>query len=254
LNYTFTSPSVYLLIPTIFGTNSWGGRAGPSSTNAVFALNLDEVSTFVPDSGAVRQLTLNDLGTNCPQTAEQSALVTTIAGGPCDPILAAPTRLQAWASPCNACGRLGLFDPPYAIPTVTGSLVPVRTSSPAQSQPETRTTSLGGTPPSPQPETTSAEPILSTTAVPTTAVPITTEGKPTTSAEPVLSSTVGIGSTSIDPGSKTGASASSAPVATTTTSAPPTISTAAAARLEMTVARSLFSILLTSLISVFVAC
>ncbi|KAI0967903.1 hypothetical protein F4678DRAFT_482914 [Xylaria arbuscula] len=127
LDYTFTSPSVYLLINTIYGTNSLG-RAGPSATNEVFPLDLDEVSTIVPGEQITRQLTLNDLHTNCPQSEAPEVIATAIPDGHCDFSLVAPPPVKSWASPCGACGRLGLFDPPYAIPPLGGGIIPITTT------------------------------------------------------------------------------------------------------------------------------
>lgn len=115
-----------MIINTIYGYDS-AGRTGPSATNTIVALDLDEVSTIVPDSGATRQLSLSDLGTDCPLSVPPSVLATTVAGGPCDPILAAPAKVRSWASPCGACGNFGLFDPPYAVPFATQGLLPTTT-------------------------------------------------------------------------------------------------------------------------------
>ncbi|KAI0803625.1 hypothetical protein GGR55DRAFT_391860 [Xylaria sp. FL0064] len=123
LDYTFTSPSVYLYISSIYGTNSLG-RAGPAATNKVFPLDLGQVSTIVPGQQITQQLTLNDLYTNCPQSADPAVIATTIPDGHCDFSLVAPEPVKQWAKPCNACGRLGLFDPPYAIPPLAGGLIP----------------------------------------------------------------------------------------------------------------------------------
>lgn len=124
LDYTFISPSVYLLIPSIKGTNSQGQHVGPSTTQWVLGLDLDEVSTIAdgPSGTLTRQLELSDLGTDCPQTADASEIAT-LNDSRCAPILAAPTVVSSWANPCNACGRFGLFDPPYAVPTLTGGLI-----------------------------------------------------------------------------------------------------------------------------------
>jgi hypothetical protein len=93
----------------------------------MLALSLDEVSTIY-DGSLTRQLTLSDLGTDCPQTAAPSAIATMVDSR-CDPILAAPKQVSSWAYPCNACGRFGLFDPPYAVPTLTGGLVSTTTAA-----------------------------------------------------------------------------------------------------------------------------
>ncbi|KAI0439628.1 hypothetical protein F4803DRAFT_30570 [Xylaria telfairii] len=122
IDYTFTSPSVYLVINTIYGTNSIG-RAGPSGTSEVFAVDLDQVSTILPKEQITRQLTLDDLHTDCPQSLDPGVVATTIPDGHCDFSLLAPKTVKQWALPCNACGRIGLFDPPYAIPTLGGGLI-----------------------------------------------------------------------------------------------------------------------------------
>ncbi|KAK3360749.1 hypothetical protein B0T25DRAFT_536307 [Lasiosphaeria hispida] len=131
LDYTFTSPSVYMFIPTAMGTNTRGEPAGPATTNWMLPLALYEVSTIAEGTNITRQITLADLGTDCPQTAEPTAIATMVDSR-CDPILAAPSQVRSWAYPCNACGRFGLFDPPYAVPTITGNLVePTTTTVPS---------------------------------------------------------------------------------------------------------------------------
>ncbi|KAK4179593.1 hypothetical protein QBC36DRAFT_322280 [Triangularia setosa] len=118
LSYTFTSPSVYMYIPSAQGVNTLGQRVEPSTSSWILPLDLYEVSTIAYGTNATRQLTLADLGTNCPKTYNPTAIATIDAD--CDPMLAAPSQVRSWAYPCNACGRFGLFDPPYAVPTVTG--------------------------------------------------------------------------------------------------------------------------------------
>jgi hypothetical protein len=120
LDYTFTSPSVYMLIPTASGTNSLG-PAGPATTSWILALDLEEVSTIV-DGTITSQLDLADLGTDCPKSRNPTEIATLVDSA-CAPILAAPTAVSSWASPCNACGKFGLFDPPYAVPTLPGGLL-----------------------------------------------------------------------------------------------------------------------------------
>lgn len=144
-NIYSTSPSVYMIVNTIFGYNT-AGRAGPSGTSVVFALDLDQVSTMVPIESVTRQLTLNDLGTDCPQMEAASVIATAAAGGRCDPILVAPEPVKSWASPCNACGAFGLFDPPYAVPPLQGGLVPGPTmTTMAQPEPQTTTSRVPAT-------------------------------------------------------------------------------------------------------------
>ncbi|KAH8163487.1 hypothetical protein CIB48_g4764 [Xylaria polymorpha] len=98
IDYTFTSPSVYLVINTIYGTNSIG-RAGPSGTSEVFAVDLDQVSTILPGKQITRQLTLDDLHTDCPQSLDPGVVATTIPDGHCDFSLLAPETVKQWALP-----------------------------------------------------------------------------------------------------------------------------------------------------------
>ncbi len=123
-----------MLIPTAVGINTAGELTGPSTASWLLPLDLHQVSTIAPalpgaTGNTTRQLTLADLGTDCPQTADPTAIATMLDSR-CDPVLAAPTQVREWAYPCNACGRFGLFDPPYAVPTLTGGLVePTTTTS-----------------------------------------------------------------------------------------------------------------------------
>lgn len=126
------------MIPTAVGINTNGQRAGPSTSRWILALDLEEVSTI--DGTATRQLTLSHLGTDCPKTADPTAIATMVDPA-CDPILAAPSQVRTWAYPCNACGRFGLFDPPYAVPPVTG-LIETTTVEPV-------TTTMAAPPPPP---------------------------------------------------------------------------------------------------------
>ncbi|KAK8136710.1 hypothetical protein PG984_004650 [Apiospora sp. TS-2023a] len=168
LGYTFTRPSVYMLIPTIYGINTIdGATVAPSATSAIWAFDLSEVST-IEGGTATKQLSLSDLGTDCPQTAAASEIAT-MTNSRCDPILAAPDKIRAWASPCAACDRFGLFDPPYAIPTITGGLVPTTIAQPP--------------PPPPAPTTEAPKPAPTTQApAPTTEAPAPPAPKPTTEA------------------------------------------------------------------------
>ncbi|KAJ5924136.1 hypothetical protein N7466_008323 [Penicillium verhagenii] len=140
---SITSPSVYMVINTIYGYNT-AGRTGPSGTSVVFPLDLNQVSTIDTVNSATRQLTLNDLGTDCPQSEDPSVIATAAPNGRCDPILVAPETVKSWASPCNACGNFGLFDPPYAVAPLTGGLVPATTTV-AMTQPETTSSTVSTT-------------------------------------------------------------------------------------------------------------
>ncbi|KAH7014566.1 uncharacterized protein B0I36DRAFT_389425 [Microdochium trichocladiopsis] len=122
LDYTFTYPSVYMLVPTAAGVNNASQLLGPQTTNWIIPLDLTEVSTIVGSTATV-QLELSDLSTDCPKSVAPSAIATMAPDPHCNPILAAPSEVSSWAYPCNACGQFGLFDPPYAAPTLTGPLV-----------------------------------------------------------------------------------------------------------------------------------
>ncbi|KAH9907028.1 hypothetical protein F4778DRAFT_610125 [Xylariomycetidae sp. FL2044] len=235
LDYTFTSPSVYMVINTIFGTNS-AARTGPAAASPVFGFDLGEVSTIDAD-GSTRQLTLNDLGTDCPQALPASVIATKLPDSRCDPILAAPAAIKTWARPCGACGPFGLFDPPYAVPTVTGGLF----GSTTVVVPSEPTTALEAT------TTTPAETVVtSTTAPETTAVPETSEtsassSAPDSSSAPASSSGPASPSTPTTPSSpapdSSSTSISADPTTTTsipdftTTGDPTTVPTASANRL-----------------------
>ncbi|KAH6643380.1 hypothetical protein BKA67DRAFT_542339 [Truncatella angustata] len=164
LDYTFVSPSVYYMINTIHGVNiSNGAVVGPYATSTIFGFDLGEVSTIVGGT-ITQQLTLNDLGTDCPRTVDASAIAT-LVDSRCDPILAAPSKIREWAQPCAACQRLGLFDPPYAIPTLTGGLVETTTVAETTITPVTTATTKA-----------------TATAVPITITPTTVATVPTSTA------------------------------------------------------------------------
>ncbi|KAK5656837.1 hypothetical protein OQA88_4385 [Cercophora sp. LCS_1] len=121
-SYTFTSPSVYMYIPSAQGINTAGLPTGPSTSAWMLGLPLHQVSTIFAGN-VTRQLTLADLGTDCPRTMSADPTGPVTVDGRCNPVLAAPKVVTDWAWPCNACGRFGLFDPPYAVPPLVGSLV-----------------------------------------------------------------------------------------------------------------------------------
>jgi hypothetical protein len=163
-----------MIVDYLYGYNT-AGRAGPSGTSVVFPLDLDQVSTIDLTNSATRQLTLNDLGTDCPQTEAPSVIATAAPNGRCDPILVAPEPVKSWASPCNACGNFGMFDPPYAVAPLTGGLVPVTTTVAPHSNAQTT------------PSTTS---VTETTAKPVDSTTVTDTTKSTSSSEEATSPVV----------------------------------------------------------------
>jgi len=161
LGYTFTSPSVYLLVPTAAGVNYPNATAPlpqealPYTTSWILELDLYEVSTIA--SGSItRQLTLSDLGTDCPRSVDKTAIATLPQS--CNPILAAPKQVSSWAYPCNACSRFGLVDPPYAVPTLTGPLIEEPTTVVLPPVEVTVTASPPPPPPAPPAPTTTMAP------------------------------------------------------------------------------------------------
>ncbi|XXH03418.1 hypothetical protein Hte_009820 [Hypoxylon texense] len=219
-----------MVINTIFGYNALG-RYGPAASSPVFALDLDEVSTIVPGggpaAGATRQLTLNDLGTDCPQSEDPSVIATKAPDGRCDPSLVAPAAVRSWALPCNACGRLGLFDPPYAIPALSGGLVPTTAV----------TTPVEETTPAPAPTTTTTTTPAATGATSTTvAETTTTTAAAETSSTEAVSSAAGETSTAAETTASTPVTtpvvitSGSTTITSTPGSVPTTVATASAAR------------------------
>ncbi|KFZ14262.1 hypothetical protein V502_06154 [Pseudogymnoascus sp. VKM F-4520 (FW-2644)] len=155
LDYTFSSPSVYMVVNTIYGWNPCG-PLGPTTSNAIFAFDITDVSTLVPydDETATtrrstRQLYLSDLGKNCPATQDSDAVTNTHpvknADSRCNPNLIIPVEIKRMGTPYwNHCGnvgnKFGLFDPPYAMEALDG-LFPVTTTSATVDPPAAPSTS-----------------------------------------------------------------------------------------------------------------
>lgn len=188
------SPSVYMVVNTIWGYNECGAL-GPTTKNAVFGFDLTDVSTLVPYTEehatyrqSARQLYLSDLDTNCTQTFDGDYATETYRMknqiNRCNPSLVIPIQIKRlgypyWAHCGNVNNRFGLFDPPYAIQPVDGlfeTTAAVVTSEPAQA------TSTAQTGPSAAPElasSTSVAPVVTPTSEPEESIP--EESKP---AEP----------------------------------------------------------------------
>ena len=224
-----------MLIPTAVGTNSLG-HVGPSTSRWILPLDIDEVSTIV-DGTLTQQLTLSDLGTDCPQTADPTAIAT-LVDPRCDPILAAPKQVSSWAYPCNACGNFGLFDPPYAIPTLPGGLFGSTTVVPAKT---VATSSAASTPPVGAIVVVDVEngtPVATATMVSTGM-----SGTRTSSVQiAATSTTTPTSETASTQGSET-LTSSAPPSSTTPSTTPSTVATAPAARVESTAFVSILTIL-----------
>lgn len=195
LGYTFHSPSVYFLINTMYGTASMSGpKTGPDAHSTIWAFDLPEVSTLVlPEQTLTRQLSLSDLGTDCPQSMPLSQILTKIPNSRCDPILAAPIRIREWAWPCNACGPFGMFDPPYAVPTLPGGLLGTTTTAvpppvTVTSAVPVVTTTESAAPVSPAP----TAPVVTTASSLSSSVPATSAPVATAAAGRVVVGPVGV--------------------------------------------------------------
>ncbi|KAI6762416.1 hypothetical protein HG530_008396 [Fusarium avenaceum] len=143
-DYTFTSPSVYMIVNTMYAENPCG-PLGPSASREIFAFDLTEVSTLVPYTDdiastrrATRQLYLSDLGTRCTRSFNRTELATQTRPTKdddtrCNPFLTVPKKFKEYGYPYWLhCGiknnKFGVFDPPYAIPALD-ELIPAHTTS-----------------------------------------------------------------------------------------------------------------------------
>ncbi|RSL72554.1 hypothetical protein CEP53_001054 [Fusarium sp. AF-6] len=172
-DYTFYSPSVYMIVNTLYGWNECG-PLGPSTSRAIFGFDLDQVSTLVPYSNSqdttarreTRQLYLSDLGIDCDGNYNRSHLATQIApvkddDTRCNPFLAVPIEAKRWGYPYwKHCGiknnKFGLFDPPYAVKPLD-NLIPVTATTADNDKPKTTAASTKATA-APEPGPTKAEP------------------------------------------------------------------------------------------------
>ncbi|KAJ4203071.1 hypothetical protein NW759_015270 [Fusarium solani] len=172
-DYTFYSPSVYMIVNTLYGWNECG-PLGPSTSRAIFGFDLDQVSTLVPYSNSedtttrrsTRQLYLSDLGIDCDGNYNRSHLATQIApvkddDTRCNPFLAVPIDAKRWGYPYwKHCGiknnKFGLFDPPYAVKPLD-NLIPVTATTADPAKPKTTAASTKATA-APEPGPTKAEP------------------------------------------------------------------------------------------------
>ncbi|KAJ4240455.1 hypothetical protein NW757_012420 [Fusarium falciforme] len=170
---TFYSPSVYMIVNTLYGWNECG-PLGPSTSRAIFGFDLDQVSTLVPYSNSedttarrsTRQLYLSDLGIDCDGNYNRSHLATQIApvkddDTRCNPFLAVPIDAKRWGYPYwKHCGiknnKFGLFDPPYAVKPLD-NLIPVTATTADPAKPKTTAASTKATA-APEPGPTKAEP------------------------------------------------------------------------------------------------
>jgi hypothetical protein len=190
-----------MVIDTIYGYNTCG-PLGPTSSNAIFAFDLTDVSTLVPYAHTTetyrpytRQLQLSDLGRDCASVSRETAVATKTWGTKsnetrCNPNLIVPAAIKRYGYPywrhCGNVGnKFGLFDPPYAIQPVDGLF-----------NNDPTTTSVAD----PVPTTSVADPVTTTSVadpVPTTSV---ADPVPTTEANVEPSTTPKVTQTSPDGG------------------------------------------------------
>ncbi|KAI8680823.1 hypothetical protein LRP88_04402 [Fusarium phalaenopsidis] len=172
-DYTFYSPSVYMIVNTLYGWNECG-PLGPSTSRAIFGFDLDQVSTLVPYSNSedtatrrsTRQLYLSDLGIDCDGNYNRSHLATQMApvkddDTRCNPFLAVPIDAKRWGYPYwKHCGiknnKFGLFDPPYAVKPLD-NLIPVTATTVDPAKPKTTAASTKATA-APEPGPTKTKP------------------------------------------------------------------------------------------------
>ncbi|KAF4633251.1 hypothetical protein G7Y89_g4869 [Cudoniella acicularis] len=155
LGITMTSPSIYLVLPTIWADNRPCSQLGPTFVNEVIVLNPTDVYTLAPYAnsyittrmGPPQLLTLSDIETNCSTDAAESLqfndhyfLTHPIPGlvNRCFPRISMPQEVYSlggsyWAHCDMRDATLGLYDPPYAVPTASGLIItkaqPVTTTS-----------------------------------------------------------------------------------------------------------------------------
>ncbi|KAB8291621.1 hypothetical protein EYC80_006421 [Monilinia laxa] len=153
IGITMTSPSMYMVINTISGYNSCG-QVGPTMSNVVISMDPTDVSTIARYTASDQQvnttpaalLTLNDIISGCStltmtEGSTDGAILNLHAMdneyNRCFPAVAIPTpQIESLGLPYfRHCGqdnaRLGLFDPPGAVPFANG-LLPVTSASPAR--------------------------------------------------------------------------------------------------------------------------
>ncbi|KAK9783418.1 hypothetical protein AB5N19_03817 [Seiridium cardinale] len=180
-NYTYTSPSVYMIVNTLYGSNPCG-LLGPSTSRHLFSFDLTQVSTFIPyldedvKSGwHPRQLELSDLDTSCSGSYDVSSLQTETHPtqgdeARCNPRLDAPADITKWGYPywkhCNMKnGRLGLFDPPYAVSPIHGFADPTTAAETQTTTTQDASTGAIPTPDVASSTATDTAPAASTTAL-----------------------------------------------------------------------------------------
>ncbi|KAE9376038.1 hypothetical protein N431DRAFT_543391 [Stipitochalara longipes BDJ] len=139
---TMTSPSIYMRVNTVTGENSCG-PLGPTFANQVISMDLTDVLTLQPYAdhtvttrmGPPIPLTLSDLTSDCQNTyatfSTDGAYVNThpVYGmyNRCHPRFEFPIQIKRLGYPYWAhCGNdnytYGIFDPPGAVPPVSGLL------------------------------------------------------------------------------------------------------------------------------------
>ncbi|KAK9419128.1 hypothetical protein SUNI508_01105 [Seiridium unicorne] len=180
-NYTYTSPSVYMIVNTLYGSNPCG-LLGPSTSRHLFSFDLTQVSTFIPypdedvKSGwHPRQLELSDLDTSCSGSYDVSSLQTETHPtqgdeARCNPRLNAPADITKWGYPywkhCNMKNdRLGLFDPPYAVSLIHGFADPTTAAETQTATTQDASTGAIPTPDVASSTATDTAPAASTTAL-----------------------------------------------------------------------------------------
>ncbi|KAF7880035.1 uncharacterized protein EAF02_007672 [Botrytis sinoallii] len=216
IGITMTSPSMYMVINTISGYNSCG-QVGPTMSNVIISMNPSDVSTIARYTASDQQvnttpaalLTLSDIISGCSTiTLTESSTNGAIQSmhamdndyNRCFPALAIPTpQIESLGLPYfRHCGqdnaRLGLFDPPGAVPPVN-ALLPVTSATPATSTSIPASTAKSPSPS--QPSKTSTVNSPSSTSTSDVQVPKSSSVPSDTSVPPLEASSSNVLSTSV---------------------------------------------------------
>ncbi|KIN07269.1 hypothetical protein OIDMADRAFT_47172 [Oidiodendron maius Zn] len=207
---TMTSPSLYMLVETAWGNNQCG-TLGPTFSNKVVSMPISHALTMQPyaNSAAVsrmgppRPLTLNDLAGCSTLPSNLWSLIPAImtlhpiedSFYRCNPHFVVPPEVWAiggpyWKNCAHFNDEVGIFDPPGAVPTVSG-LLPITSDSPVAITPTTATTIAAANPDQPKvtPSSSTSTTTKTSTSTSTSSPTFTTSSLPTPTSNARVQST-----------------------------------------------------------------